>query len=107
MWCDFTLAGILSPVPIPNVSINVAVQASSFKHLLEPLQNVLVNISHSSCTFNGDHVGLSIKTGSIQKKNKQNDSVAQMVVVLTHKEISYLVVGLFDNLVVLLFYQYL
>ena len=28
----------------------------------------LVNISHSSCTSNNDHVGLSIKTGSIQKE---------------------------------------
>ena len=28
----------------------------------------LVNISHSSCTCNGNHLGLSIKTESIQKE---------------------------------------
>ena len=38
------------------------------KHMLEPQQDVLVDISHSSCTYNGDHVGLLIKTGSIQKE---------------------------------------
>ena len=29
---------------------------------------VVENISHSSCTSNGDHVGLLIKTGTTQKK---------------------------------------
>ena len=57
--------GIPPPVPIQNVSINTAVPASPHKHLLELQQSVLVNISHSSCTCNGDHVGLLIKTGSI------------------------------------------
>ena len=32
-------------------------------------------------------------------KHNQNDGVAQMVVVLTHKEINCLVVGMFDDLV--------
>ena len=32
------------------------------------------------------------------------DGVAQMVVVLTHKELSYLLVGLFDDLVAPLLY---
>ena len=59
---------ILSPVSIYNVSINAAAPASPYKHLLEPQRNALVNISHSSCTCNGDHVGLLIKTGSIQKQ---------------------------------------
>ena len=59
---------ILSSVPISNVSINVAAPASPYKHLLEPQRNILVNISHSFCTCNGDHVGLLIKTGSIQKE---------------------------------------
>ena len=36
--------------------------------MLEPQRNVLLNISRSSCTCNGDDVGLSIKTGSIQKE---------------------------------------
>ena len=36
--------------------------------MLEPQQNDLLNISHSSCTCNGDHVGLLIKAGSIQKQ---------------------------------------
>ena len=36
--------------------------------MLEQQQNVLVNISHSSCTCDGDYVGLLIKTGSIQKE---------------------------------------
>ena len=82
----------------------------------------LCKYSHSSCTCNGDHVGLLIKTGSIQKechklpfvtyrsvrKRVQNvvqiDGVAQMVVGLTIKEKSYLVVGLFDDLVAPLLY---
>ena len=34
-------------------------------------------------------------------------SVAQVVMVLTYKEMSYFVVGMFDDLVVLLTYQYL
>ena len=29
----------------------------------------------------------------------KNDSVAEVVIVLTHKEMSYLVVGMFDDLV--------
>ena len=29
---------------------------------------MLVNISHSSWTCNGDHVGLLMKTGNIQKE---------------------------------------
>ena len=64
----FYPAGILSSVPIRNVSVNASAPPSPYKHLLEPQRNVLVNISHSSCTCNGDRVGLLIKTGSIQKK---------------------------------------
>ena len=59
---------ILSPVPIPNVSINAVAPVSRYKHVLEQQQNVLVNISPSSCTCNGDHVGQLIKTRSIQKE---------------------------------------
>ena len=33
-------AGILSSVPIENVSINALAPASPYKHLLEPQQNV-------------------------------------------------------------------
>ena len=51
-----------------KTSINAAVTASLYKHLLEPQHNVLLNISHSSCTCNGDHVGLLIKAGSIQNE---------------------------------------
>ena len=36
--------------------------------MLEPQRKGLLNISHSSCTFNGDHFGLLIKTGSIYKE---------------------------------------
>ena len=36
--------------------------------MLEPQRNALLNISRSSCTCNGDHVGLLIKTESIQKE---------------------------------------
>ena len=46
--------------------INAPAPASPYKHLLELLQNVSVNISCSSCTCNGDHVDLLIKAGSIQ-----------------------------------------
>ena len=53
---------------MPNVSINAAAPASPYKHLFEPQRNVLLNISHSSCKSNSDHVVLSIKTGSIQKE---------------------------------------
>ena len=60
--------GILSPAPIPDVSINASAPASPYKHLLEPQLNVLVNISHSTCACNGDYVGVLIKTGSIQKE---------------------------------------
>ena len=42
--------------------------ASPCKHLFEPEQNVLVNINHSSCTCNGNHVGLLMMTGNIQKE---------------------------------------
>ena len=79
----------------------------------------MVNISHSSCTCNGDRVGLLIKTKSIQKERMMsqtiirtfealgqgesetitNDVCAQMVVILTIKEISYVVVGPFHHLV--------
>ena len=59
---------ILSPVLIQNVSINAAAPASPYKHMLEQQQNALLNISHSTCTCNGDHVGRLIKTGSIQNK---------------------------------------
>ena len=48
--------------------ISAAPSAPLYKYLLEPQRNVLVNISHSSCTCNGDHIGLLIKTGSIQKE---------------------------------------
>ena len=48
--------------------MNAAAPTSPYKYLLEPQRNVLVNISHSSCTCNGDHVGLLFKTGSIQKE---------------------------------------
>ena len=63
--------GILTPVPIQNVSINAA---SPYKHLLEPLQNILINTSYGSCTCNGGHVGLFIKTGSIQKERKMTQT---------------------------------
>ena len=66
---------MLSPVPIPNVSINAAAQASPYKHLLEPQRNVLVNISHSSCTCNGDYVGVLIKTGSIQNERMMTQTI--------------------------------
>ena len=84
--------------------------------------NVLVNISHSSCACNGDHVGLLIETGSIQKertvtqttihnfykcqglKRSQNWWGRPNVGHFTHKEMSYLVVGLFDDLVAPLSY---
>ena len=59
-----------SPAPIPNVPINAAARASPSKHLWEQQGNVLVNISHSFYTCNGDHVGLLIKTGSIIKERK-------------------------------------
>ena len=36
--------------------------------VLEPQQNVLLNISHSSRTSNGGHVRLLMNTGSIQKQ---------------------------------------
>ena len=38
--------------------------------MLEPERNVLLNISHTSSTCNGDHVGLFMKTKSIQKKKR-------------------------------------
>ena len=60
--------GVPSPVPIKNVSINAAVPASPYKDLLQQQRNVLVNISHSSCTCNGNHVGLLIKTGNIENE---------------------------------------
>ena len=53
---------------ISNVSSNAAAPALPYKHLWQQQQNVLVNISHSSCTCNDDHVGLLIKSGSIQKE---------------------------------------
>ena len=59
---------ILPSVPVLNVLINAAAPASPHKHLLEPQRNILVNVSHSSCTCNGDHVDLLMKTGSIQKE---------------------------------------
>ena len=68
VWCDFSHAGHIIDCANSNISINVAASASSCKHLLEPQRNVLVKISHSSCTCNGDHVGLLIKTGSFIKK---------------------------------------
>ena len=51
-----------------NVAIIVAAPASRYKHFLEPQLNVFVNISHSSCTCNGNDVGLLIKTKSIEKR---------------------------------------
>ena len=48
--------------------INAAAPASPYKHLLKPLRDVLLNISHSFCTCNGDHVGLLMKTGNVQKE---------------------------------------
>ena len=36
--------------------------------MLEPHRNVLVNISLTSCACNGDHVGVLVKTGSIQQE---------------------------------------
>ena len=51
-----------------NVSINAAAPASPHKHLLEQQRNVLLNISHSFCTCNGNHLGQFRKTGSIQKE---------------------------------------
>ena len=55
-------------MPIQNISINATAPASPYKHLREPQRNVLLNTSPSSCTCNGDHAGLLIKTGSIQKQ---------------------------------------
>ena len=46
--------------------MNAAAPASPYKHFSEPQRNVLLNISHSSCTCNDDHVGLLIKTERIQ-----------------------------------------
>ena len=42
-----------------------------------------------------------------EKKTLKIDGVAQMVVALTIKEMSYLEVGLFDDLVAPLSYEYL
>ena len=39
-------------------------------------------------------------------KHIKIDGVAQMVVVLTHKKMRCLVVGMFDDLMVLLLYKY-
>ena len=52
---------------IHNVSNNAAAPVLACKHLLEQQRNVLVNMSHRSCICNGDHFGLLMKTGSIQK----------------------------------------
>ena len=108
--------GILSPVSIPNVSIIAAAPASPYKHLFVPQRNVFENISHSSSTCNGSHVGLLFKIKNIQKEIMISQTpfiifksvmavnivkingLAQMVVVLTHKEMSYLLAGLFDDL---------
>ena len=51
-----------------GVSINAAAPASPYKYLVEPQRNVVVNISDISCACNDDHVGLLIKTGSIQEE---------------------------------------
>ena len=40
-------------------------------------------------------------------KHNRSCGVSQMMVVLNHKEMSYVVVGLFDNLVAPLLYLYL
>ena len=105
-------------MPIQNVSINAATPASPYKHVFQPQQNVVLNINRSSCTCNGDDVGLLMKTESIQKERTitqtaicnflkckgrgniiKSDGVARMVVVLAHKEMSCLVAGIFDDLV--------
>ena len=57
-----------SPVPTLNVSLKAVAPASRYKHLQEQQEKVSENIVHSSCTRNGDHFGLLIKTGSTQKK---------------------------------------
>ena len=58
-----------------RLSINAAAPASPYKHLWEPQQNVLVNISHSSCACTGDHGGALIKTGSIQKETMMTQTI--------------------------------
>ena len=105
-------------MPIVNVSIKSAAPAEPYKLLLEPQQNVLLNINHSFCIC-FPLLGLLIKTGSIKKKKNDDTNyhlsflkvqgggrmsnmvkiggVTQMVVVLSHKEMSCLVVGMFDD----------
>ena len=43
--------------------------------MLEPQQIVLLNISHSSCACNGDHVVLLMKTVSIQKEKTMTQTI--------------------------------
>ena len=53
-----------SLVPTKKISINAVALASPYKHLREQQQKNVENFDHSSCTRNGDHVGLLVKISS-------------------------------------------
>ena len=67
--CKLSVYTLGSRIPAHLIFLNWGRFLKSLETtVLEPHRNVLVNISHTSCACNGDHVGVLIKTGSIQKE---------------------------------------
>ena len=63
--------------------------------------------NQNSWTSNNDYLNLSIKTGSARNLVLQKHGGTQVLVILTIKKMSYLVVGLLHDLVGPLLYIYL
>ena len=66
-----------SPLPIKNASTKVAAPASPHKQFRKQQRTVVEIIGHSTCTRNGDHRSLGIKTGSTRNERLKSQTITR------------------------------